>query len=301
LATDLINDAAFRNLYPTITALMSANFGTGTGVRIVSSDAYLNNWGNQDSQNAYVDAWSWVNYNFQTSHTLFLGGSMGGLDSLLLMATNRIPVAGCYCYFPVTSLAEEYSLSFTSAINTAYGITGTPPDTYALLTAGFDPNLMAGNAFRGVLGRFRFTSSYADTTVPRVQNADAFVTLVSPYAGEITVLTSTGLHGDPSNFVPSDMVSHFQSWIDDDNNLEGSNGSATISGNVSLGASGVHNATVYLINTTNNLLEATVTTDSSGNWSYSRAISGDTYHATAQYASGDLEYNALSNPFLVVS
>ena len=73
----------------------------------------------------------------------------------------------------------------------------------------------------------------------------------------------------------------------------------TLSGTVTLNGAAVSGATVYIVNTTLNYLEATVTTNSSGAWSRSVA-SGCTYHAAVQYQNGSQLYNAPSLPFVTV-
>jgi hypothetical protein len=81
---------------------------------------------------------------------------------------------------------------FTTTINTAYGITGTAPNDYATLTAGHDPLLMAGTAFRGV--PVKMYAATDDYQVFKDQNADKLLTLVAPFSPDATVVSMTGGH-----------------------------------------------------------------------------------------------------------
>lgn len=127
---------------------------------------------------------------------------MGGLDALTLCAGARsiANVRGAMLYSPVTDLALAYAgegdVAFTGYINTAYGITGTTPNTYAERTAGCDPMARAAADYTGL--RFHLTASPSDTTVSKALNTDAFATLVAGTAAEATVTVSSGGHTDAS-------------------------------------------------------------------------------------------------------
>lgn len=169
-----------------------------------ASAAAGDNWGNTAGLNAYAAQWTDVQTRYAPSKLVFYSQSMGGETGLLTIAAATMPVRGWYGVFPACNLAEEYSLSFTTAINTAYNIPGG--GTYAVQTAGHDPVLLSGSLFTI---RMRFTGSTADGTVPVTQNAVQMQTLVSPTALESFLLQSIGAHGDTSNFIPSDVVSFF--------------------------------------------------------------------------------------------
>jgi hypothetical protein len=139
--------------------------------------------------------------------------SMGGSSGFKIVADNLIPnIKGLYCIYPVSNLANMYgNASYTTAIQTAYGIPGT--GTYATQTAGHDPVLFTSAQLQRFTMPVRFTHSYADTVVPRAQHTDIFQPLIAPYAPESGIITSTGDHGDPSNFIPSDVVSFFSRCV----------------------------------------------------------------------------------------
>jgi hypothetical protein len=192
----------------TVTAAINAGYIMATSAADGSE-----NWGNQASVDDYWDLYHYVASNYKINHVLFWGQSMGGLDSLLALSQNKIPgVCGWLGTYPVCSLADLYSLGeFTSAINTAYGITGSGSATYENLTYGNDPALKWGSAFRSV--PMRFYSSYSDTVVPRAQNTDILAALVASSCRESTVVTTTGNHGDPSNFQTSDYLAFWARCI----------------------------------------------------------------------------------------
>jgi hypothetical protein len=52
----------------------------------------------------------------------------------------------------------------------------------------------------------RFYASGSDTVVGKAQNTDVTKAIVNTYCRESTVIATTGNHGDPSNFVPSEYV-----------------------------------------------------------------------------------------------
>lgn len=167
------------------------------GYIIASTNGAGFNWGNSAGLLSYLYLYRYLRDHFAIGPIHHLGQSMGGLASTLSMASRGMPAASLALIYPVTNLAALYANpTFTSVINTAYGIPGS--GTYAARTAGHDPNLMPGKVFRGL--PIWATASYADVTVNRVANLDAFVTNVTPFASEITTRTSTGLHGDATNF-----------------------------------------------------------------------------------------------------
>lgn len=170
------------------------------GHLLSASAAAGDNWGNAAGQAAYVAQYADAISRFSISKTVGFSQSMGGLCGLLAIANSpagaAVPLRGWYGIFPACNLAEEYSLSFTAAINTAYNIPGG--GTYAAQTEGHDPVLLTGNPYAL---RMRFTGSASDVTVPVAQNAVQMQTLVSPFALESYLLNTIGVHGDASNFI----------------------------------------------------------------------------------------------------
>ena len=52
-------------------------------------------------------------------------------------------------------------------------------------------------------------ASYSDTTVLRTQNEDPFAAAINAAGGSVIIETSTGNHGDASNFNPQMVVDFF--------------------------------------------------------------------------------------------
>lgn len=70
-----------------------------------------------------------------------------------------------------------------------------------------------------------------------------------------------------------------------------------ISGNVTLSGNNVQDAVMTLINSDNDTVVATTTTDANGNYSF-QVETGKTYHVTVEYNDGNNKYNAKSKPYL---
>ena len=191
------------NKTATVTALLNAGY-----ILAASTGGGTNNWGNQSSVEGYTGCWKYVTSNYNVSATAEWVQSMGALAGLNSLSENKIAnVVGLLGTYPVVSLANLYGLgTYTSAINTAYGITGSGTATYANLTTGHDPALKWGWAFRRV--NMRLYHSPSDTVVPKAQNTNALATLVGSSA-TVTVVVTSGEHGDASNFVPSEYVTFF--------------------------------------------------------------------------------------------
>jgi fermentation-respiration switch protein FrsA (DUF1100 family) len=183
----------------TVAALINAGF------ILAGTNAHGDNWGTQQSIDDYAALEQYVRTNYNVSNVCVWSQSMGGLDGLMAIAQNKVRAVGWLGTYPVTNLANLYGLgTYASAINTAHGITGSAPATYANRTFRLDPNLLQGLSWRNV--PMRFYSSAGDTVVPKTQNTDLFKTLINGSARESVVVATTGDHGDPSNFVPSEYV-----------------------------------------------------------------------------------------------
>jgi hypothetical protein len=177
-----------------------------SGWIIASSDAHSENWGNQAAVDDYHELLGYVfaNYNIHTNGTIVLSQSMGGLSGLhqctMRTAGNvETNISSWFGVYPACSLSNVYqNASFTSEINTAYGITGTPPNDYSTATAGFDPLLMSASSFSGL--RMWWTASSGDTVVPQAANTDAMRTHLTGQMVDLGLREATGDHGDTSHF-----------------------------------------------------------------------------------------------------
>lgn len=181
------------------------------GYVIIASD-YTNPscWGNAQSS---IDIDNLISLyqkylNIQNEYYLVIE-SMGGITGLNAIAHSQTckakAVIGIYPTANLTSLYDNGNGSMAGSIAAAYGI--TDPSQFATKANGYDPMLRDGNIYKNI--PMLFWSSYSDTTVPRATNADAFASKINELGGNVTINTSTGNHGDPSNFVPQDAVNFF--------------------------------------------------------------------------------------------
>lgn len=185
---------------------------TNAGYAVASNNQHGNNWGNQAAVNDLFETYK----RFRDMHNLgpvvILAQSMGGMSAMNAIIQKRIPgIRGFYGIFPATNLAAIYAAGqFAADIRTAYGISADGSD-YAAKTAGMDPALREGWEFQGV--PMRFHHSPADTLVGKGSNSDMIAAKVLPYTSEAVVITTTGEHGDPSNFNDTDMLAFFNRCI----------------------------------------------------------------------------------------
>ena len=178
------------------------------GYILAGSNARGNNWGNQASVDDYAALDKYVRDNYNVKNVALWSQSMGGLDGLSALAQGKVKAVGWLGTYPVCNLANLYSLgTYTSAINTAYGITGIGNATYANLTWGNDPALMRGFSWRHV--PMRFYASSGDTVVPKANNTDVLAALVAGSCRESAVVACTGNHGDPSHFDAASYLAFF--------------------------------------------------------------------------------------------
>jgi len=158
-------------------------------------------WGNQSVLDSIYSMYTYIRDRFALGPVVMWGGSMGGLAALLTVAEGRIPgIVALMLNQPVCNLAYVYANGFTAGVKAAYGIASDGSD-YATKTAGHDPMLKPGTAYRGLPVWVSYSAG--DTAVPPAQNATPFLNLVRPYARSITEYVGTGNHSDPSMFVPA--------------------------------------------------------------------------------------------------
>ena len=178
------------------------------GYILAGSNARGNNWGTQVSADDYVALEKYVRDNYNVAGVCLWGQSMGGLNSLQVLAHGKFPVLGWLGTYPVVSLSNLYGLgTYAAAINTAHGITGSGIATYANRTRGLDPALFNGFAWKHI--PMRVYASAGDTVVPKAANTDALVALVTDCTREVSLVACTGNHGDASHFVPAEYVAFF--------------------------------------------------------------------------------------------
>ncbi len=154
----------------------------------------------------------WGQYLNLAPQPYVIGESMGGLVTWNSIIHGKLHPRAVWGTYPICNLAAVYAdttnPTLQAAITSSFGINGGNP--YATATAGYDPMLSISSflSFPIII-----TSSYADVTVYRATNADPFAAAVNAAGGNATVLTSTGVHGDSSNFTPavvSAIIKFFQ-------------------------------------------------------------------------------------------
>ena len=183
---------ASKLLIPTMEAFMSE------GWVVLSCLAGGNNWGNAASITAYYDLITWFKASFINAtwtDVNIYAQSMGGLSGLqMFMAdTQFTKFIGIY---PVCNLANMYlNATYKTQIKTAYGI--VDDSEYAAKTAGHDPMLLSGDLLGG--RKIELVASEGDLVVNKDANTDLFNTTFGALAN-ITVIESSGTHGDVSNF-----------------------------------------------------------------------------------------------------
>jgi hypothetical protein len=117
---------------------------------------------------------------------------MGGLESLLTVAENRIPAVAWAGTVPVCSLDwAAHDGLFGGLVRSNYGYQADFSD-YASKTAGHDPLLKASSEFFGL--PMYCISATNDTTVPPASNWTPFAALVNGTAFELTTVQVTGDH-----------------------------------------------------------------------------------------------------------
>ena len=197
--TEMSMTTAFStNAYTIAQSLLANGFIVATSYQTGPSEAGT---GYPSIANLY----KYVRDHYAIGPVIVMSESFGGVAGLLTVAKRTVPnIVGWLGWYPVTNLASIYANNPTlkTGIDGAYNIPAG--GTYAVQTAGYDPNLYAGSAFRGM--RMRAYASAGDTAVLASANAQTFIATVTPYAVEATYVVTTGNHGDASNFQVADTL-----------------------------------------------------------------------------------------------
>lgn len=179
------------------------------GFIVATSQAHSNAWGNQASQDDYLNLYNYLNSSYNIIDVAYVGHSMGGLASLSMLSKNTIPKAKIwYGIMPVTNLLEAYgNPMFTSAIETAYGFSGSA--NYAAATAGYDPQLLTTSTYLNK--KYTMTASPGDVSVVKTTNSDLFNAKLLAGTIQSSVVTASGVHGDLSHFIPKHIYAFIRS------------------------------------------------------------------------------------------
>lgn len=164
------------------------------GYTLASATAGGRSWGDGQGVAAYRHLLSAVEHDQRVTGVYILAQSMGGLAGLRLSNVPKLRAwAGIY---PVCDLASVYRLgTYAREIRAAYG-----PGLSAALhrSPRFD---------RGV--PVILWASRSDTVVPKTSNADWCARAARQAGGQVREITTTGDHGDPSNFQAQRLVRFF--------------------------------------------------------------------------------------------
>lgn len=176
--------------------VMAANYGSAA-------------WGNQSSVTQNKTAIQYVKERYNVFEKPFFVvqsmGGMVGLNTVLVGGVTPAAIAGIY---PASNLRWQYDHGFTSAIETAYGFSGSA--AFDAATSGFDAlNDNPPERFYGM--KMKFWHSPADTIVSKAQNTDLLKAKVEAGGGFLSVVVTTGEHGDPSSFDGQGIVQFFSS------------------------------------------------------------------------------------------
>lgn len=161
----------------------------------------LTTYGADISLDAYVTAFMQAAQLFNIGPVVIYANSMGGIESLLTLASGRIPgVVAWTGSVPTASLDAAWNftpgyLDRTAEIKTAYGIASDGSD-YATKTAGHDPMLLDPTMFGGV-PMFAVVAT-DDAAVDPSRNWNAFAPRVAPYSVEMQRFDVTGGHSSSS-------------------------------------------------------------------------------------------------------
>jgi hypothetical protein len=173
------------------------------GYAIAMTDAHGDNWGNRAGeldQLALVAALR--ERGLRDVYVLAL--SMGGLNGLQLL--DDVDVKAWAGIFPACDLASVYALGlYRGQIRAAYGRTGR---RLGDLVARRSPIDFAGSV-DGL--PMRFWASPGDRVIPKRENTDACAALARRGGARVEVTTTTGDHGDPSNYDAAGVLRLFES------------------------------------------------------------------------------------------
>lgn len=174
----------------------------GAGYAIAATDAHGDNWGSGASVDDNLALVAELrDRGLKDVYVLAL--SMGGFDGLALL--DRVPVKAWAGIFPACDLRSVYDLGlYPGQIRAAYRRSAKRlADAIAARSPiAFDPP-------DGV--PMRFWASPADRVIPKRENTDACAALARERGAKVEVTTTTGDHGDPSDYDAAGVLRLFDS------------------------------------------------------------------------------------------
>jgi len=194
-----------------ISSSLQSLLNDGYDILSFNGGAITANWGNQASLDALNAALAWLDDNsMYYSKVVVLGQSMGGTVGLNALRTIS-SISHFYGYFPVCDLQAMYNDQAwaQAAMRTAWGVADGAAFAAAVTSSGLNPVVATLSTYSGK--KVRCTGSPSDTTVITASQTDALITYITGTATIASKLTTTGAHGDPSNYVPADLMSFYNS------------------------------------------------------------------------------------------
>jgi alpha-beta hydrolase superfamily lysophospholipase len=164
-------------------------------------------WGNMDCDEDIANLETlWRSQLTLWPQPFVIGESMGGIVTWNAIAHGVLKPLAAVGIYPACNLANMYSRKvFAPTIQSAYGFTSTAG--YSAATKGSDPMLDPPSIFADI--PILIWASRSDTVVRRSQNEDPFADAINAAGGSVTINTSRGRHGDPSNFDAPAVISFF--------------------------------------------------------------------------------------------
>lgn len=174
----------------------------GAGYAIATTDAHGDNWGNAASERDQLALVRELRER-GLGDVYVLALSMGGFNGLALL--DDVPVKAWAGIFPACDLRSVYDLGlYAGQIRAAYDRTGARlADAMARRSpVDFDPA-------DGL--PMRFWASPGDRVIPKAENTDRCAALARERGARVEVTTTTGDHGDPSNYDAGAVLRLFES------------------------------------------------------------------------------------------
>jgi alpha-beta hydrolase superfamily lysophospholipase len=168
-------------------------------------------WGNTECAEDIANLQSLWRSKLNLSPAPFvIGESMGGIVAWNAISRGTLKPLAVIGIYPVCNLADMYTNNgFVPTIQSAYGF--STPSGYLAATHGFDPMIDPPSIFAGI--PIQIWASYSDRLVVRSRNADPFAKAINAAGGSVTIHTTQGDHGDPSNFDAAAVISFFSSVL----------------------------------------------------------------------------------------
>lgn len=172
---------------------------------VASSDFHTASWGNEASTEDTRLLAQWATEQTGEPVRLFVSGSMGATVSLNAMIQGVAPPACWYGVKPAIDITKMSNVPGGSGIiRAAYGGKPVPSERNPAEQLDRLP----------LETRYRMVSSYEDPWVLRTENTDRLVRNLENRGGDVSVLTVTGIHDDPTHFDNRDLVDFAETCAD---------------------------------------------------------------------------------------